>query len=110
MLMLDDPFAVYFTEANGRPPPHIDRLSVSIRSVDSIEAVAEGYVIARGDAQVPNLVADWTLERRQPSFCAPSKSVRADILQWVDQVEQEDIGREVGHESNAVLDAVPLPS
>ena len=47
MFVHDHPGAVYLAEANGRAPPHIDRLSISIRSADPVEAEAEGHIIAR---------------------------------------------------------------
>src|SRR5436190_1023641 len=41
MFMCDHPFAVHPLKANCRTPPHFDFLSVSLRSVDAVEAVAE---------------------------------------------------------------------
>jgi len=58
MLMRDHPRALNLAVANGRPHPHIDLPSVSPRSANPVEVMAEGHVIARGDAQVANLVAD----------------------------------------------------
>jgi hypothetical protein len=58
MLVRDHPLAVNLAEANGRAPPHLDFPSVYRRSLDLVEAVAEGHVIARSDAQVPNLVTE----------------------------------------------------
>ena len=60
--MGDHPLAVDLVVANGRPPPHIDFTAIYLRSVDSVEAVAEGHFITSGNATFTNLVADWTLE------------------------------------------------
>jgi hypothetical protein len=66
MLMRDHPLAINLAVANGRAHQHIDFPSVGLRSAEPVEAVGEGHVIARRDAQVANLVANRALERREP--------------------------------------------
>lgn len=81
MLMGDRPLAIDLAKADGRAQPHIDFLSVCLRSAEQVEAVAESYVIARGDGQVANLVANRPLPRGKPLLQAiPIERIRPAYL------------------------------
>src|SRR5690242_6563517 len=75
MLMRDQPLAVNLAAANGRAHPHIDSPSVRLRAAEPVEAMAEGHIIARRDAQVANLAANRALERRNPLLRASSRRI-----------------------------------
>jgi hypothetical protein len=66
MLMGDHPLAVNLAVARGRTHPHPQFPSICRCSAVSVQAVAEGHVIARRDEEVADLVADGALERREP--------------------------------------------
>src|SRR5574341_1078170 len=61
VLVRDPPGAVALAIANGAAHPHVRVLSVRPLAADSVEAVAEGYSIAHGDAQVTDFIPNWTL-------------------------------------------------
>ena len=66
MLMSDHPRAVNLAVTCGRTHPHHKFPSIGRRSTVSVQAVAEGHVIARRNTEVADLVADGALERREP--------------------------------------------
>jgi len=68
MLMHDLPFAIDFATAKSGAHPDIGLFIIRPSTSNSIEAVAEGHVITRSDAQIANLVADRTSESRKPCF------------------------------------------
>src|SRR5262249_2450940 len=74
MLMHDLPFAIDFATAKSGAHPDIGLFIIRPSTSNSIEAVAEGHVITRSDAQIANLVADRTSESRKP--CFPALSIR----------------------------------
>ena len=66
MLMRDHPLAVNLAAANGSSHPDVCVLAVGPHSADPVEAAAEGYVIARSDVEVADLVANRASERGEP--------------------------------------------
>jgi hypothetical protein len=95
MLVRDHPPSVNLAEANRRPPPHIEFSSVCPRCANMAEAVRERHVIARGDAEIANLVADRTLERREPLLRPFLRRIRSRPLEWADDVERLDVGGQI---------------
>src|SRR6059036_2800019 len=68
LMVHDQPLAVDLSEASGPPQPEISLLPSVQGSADPVEAVAEGYILAHRDAEVVNVIADRTLERREDRF------------------------------------------
>src|SRR5215472_18275746 len=66
MLMGDHPLAVDLAVANGCAHPGLGFFPICPLSADPVEAVGEGHVIARREAQVANLVANRPPERGEP--------------------------------------------
>ena len=101
----DLPPAVDPAEPNGRAHPDIGFLAVRSGPADPVQAAAEGHVLAGGDAQVVDLVADRAAERGKPGLQALPERIRARRLQWRGEIERHDICREVGHDRVDVLGA-----
>src|SRR5688572_29667280 len=66
MFMGDHPLAVDLATADGCAHPDIGFLAVAPRSADPVKAAAEADVIACGDVEVANLVANRTSETGKP--------------------------------------------
>jgi hypothetical protein len=66
MRMNDQPFAVDHPQADGRAHPDVRFLAARPLPADPVQAAAEGEVIARRDAEVADLVADWAPKRGGP--------------------------------------------
>ena len=81
--------------ANGCAPPHVELPAVCRRRADPLQAVGECHVIAPGDGEVAELVADRTLEpgrtTRPAAFSQPLVP-----SQWVHDVEQQRVRRVAG--------------
>ena len=97
MLVRDRPLAADLAEANCCAPPHIERSSVCFCCAHVAETVGEGHVIACGDAEILNLVADGSLERSKPLLRAFSLGIRSNILQWVYYIKRQDVRSHIGH-------------
>jgi len=93
--MRERPLPVALAEANGRAPPHIELSSVYPRRANMAKPVGEGHVTARSDAEVTNLVANRTFERREPFLRAFSGRIRSYMLQWIYYIKRQDVGRQV---------------
>lgn len=83
MLMRDHPPAVNLAVANGRPHPHIDLPSVSPRSADPVEVMAEGHVIADLSASGMGASRNAAIIEATQSSCCTSVpwSVRHEVPQ-----------------------------
>lgn len=88
MFVRDHPLAVNLAEANGRAPPHIELSSVFTGCANMAETVREGYVIARADTEIANLITNRTLERREPILGAFSRRIRSNMLQRVYDIKR----------------------
>src|SRR5919108_1870129 len=101
--MHDLPTAFDLTTANSGAHPDVSLFAIGPRSGNSIEAVAEGYVITRSDAQIANLVADRISKRREPRFPVFSVCIGAVVLERRREVEHHDVSCVVGHDAVDIL-------
>lgn len=108
MFMRDHPPAVNLSQAKCRTHPHVGIFSVFPRSANPVEAVGESHVSAQSDAQVPNLVANRTFERREPLLPIYPICICSPIFQWGREIEQQDVLRVVGHKPVDVFGADSL--
>src|SRR5262249_40358474 len=105
MLMHNLPFAIDFATAKSGAHPEIGLFIIRPSTSNSIEAVAEGHVITRSDAQVANLVPDRTSESWKPCFPVFSIRTCSPILERWREVECHAVRCVVGHDRVDVLGA-----
>ena len=74
--MRDQPLAVVLVETKRCAPPHVELSSACLRSVNMAEPEGEGHIIARTDAEVANLIAEWTPETKRTT---PARVLRHQI-------------------------------
>src|SRR6266566_5962712 len=103
LMMHDQPLAVDLSEASGPPQPEISLLPSVQGSADPVEAVAEGYILAHRDAEVSNVIADRTLERREDRFPGFPEGFCSHILQRGHNVERHDPRCVESHDAVDVL-------
>src|SRR5262245_62710599 len=94
---------MHVAKAAGLAKPHVDRLAVQEPSADTIEAATEGHAIARGDSQIPDLIADRPVVDREPFPYACIDSRGAQPTQRLDGIEGHHVGRVIGETPSDVL-------
>ena len=83
------PLAVTLPQTESRSPPHVELVSARRRPLDVVQAVDVSGVLAGDDADVTELVADGSIEGREPIRQAAPNRVGPFVLQRFHEVERE---------------------
>src|SRR2546427_9494743 len=72
VLVHDHPLTGDLAEAHGRTQPDVRRLAARPLTGEPVQAVTERHLVAGGDGEIPDLVADRPVPGRKPlcqAFC-----------------------------------------